>query len=89
MTAPTLRTMNREDWDEVAELIHLSTNYWYETNRNLKIFPCRPDEVDLFCRVYEALRPQLLSGLPYSHRPDESSVRVSIIPAKPTFHWGS
>lgn len=57
MTAPILRTMTRDDWDEVAELIHVSTNYWYETNRNLRIFPCRPDEVDLFCRVYETLDP--------------------------------
>jgi GNAT superfamily N-acetyltransferase len=52
-----LRPMTAADRSEVAELIHVSTNYWYEANRNLRIFGCRPDQVDLFCRVYEDLDP--------------------------------
>ena len=52
-----LRTMTLADRSEVAELIHVSTNYWYEANRNMKIFGCQPGEVDLFCRVYEDLDP--------------------------------
>lgn len=57
MSPIQLRTMTEADRSEVAELIHVSTNYWYEANRNLKIFVCRPDQADLFCRVYEDLDP--------------------------------
>ncbi len=47
----------RTQWAEVAELIHLSTNYWYETNRGLRIFNCAPEGCEWFCKVYEALDP--------------------------------
>ena len=44
-----LRTMRREDWSEVATLIHLSTNYWYEAHGKPKIFGAGPDATLLFC----------------------------------------
>ncbi len=53
----TLRTMTRDDWPAVAELIHVSTNYWYETHHRFRIFVRPPRTTQLFCEVYEALDP--------------------------------
>ena len=52
-----IRPMTEADWNEVAELICLSTNYWYEANGKSRIFGCDPAEVQLFCQVYEDLDP--------------------------------
>ena len=52
-----MRAMQRADWPAVAALIHLSTNYWYETHGRSKIFTAGPDSTLLFCRVYEELDP--------------------------------
>ena len=52
-----IRAMRRDEWEDVAELIHLSTNYWYEANRHLRIFTCPPEGCMWFCKVYEALDP--------------------------------
>ena len=49
--------MIREDWLEVAGLIHSSTNAWYESHGMGKIFNCTPEETQLFCQVYEDLDP--------------------------------
>lgn len=57
MSTFTLQTMQRDDWDEVATLIHDSTNAWYEANRNFSIFPNGPESTRLFCEVYESLDP--------------------------------
>lgn len=52
-----LRAMKREDWAEVAELIYLSTNTWYEINRGHSIFSGGPEVCELFPRVYDQLEP--------------------------------
>src|SRR5438067_174488 len=52
-----LRTMLPTDWPEVAELIQVSTNYWYQRTGKPPIFTCRPEDVQLFCEVYEDLDP--------------------------------
>lgn len=52
-----IRPMTPNEWDEVAELIHLSTNYWYEVNRGMRIFACPPKGCIWFAKVYEALDP--------------------------------
>ncbi len=52
-----IRPMRSDEWGDVAELIHLSTNYWYEVNRRLRIFSCPPEACTWFCKVYEALDP--------------------------------
>ena len=52
-----LRSMEADDWTEVADLIYVSTNYWYEANRRMAIFSGGPDATRLFCEVYEALDP--------------------------------
>jgi len=49
--------MKRSDWSEVAELIYLSTNTWYEVNRGHSAFTGGPEVCELFCRVYDHLEP--------------------------------
>jgi GNAT superfamily N-acetyltransferase len=53
----TLRPMQRSDWPAVAELIHQSTNAWYQRAAKPAIFGGPADDCELFCRVYEALDP--------------------------------
>ncbi|HZO87820.1 MAG TPA: GNAT family N-acetyltransferase [Chthonomonadaceae bacterium] len=57
MSTLSLRAMQREDWSEVAELIYVSTNYWYQTHGRPPIFTGDPASTELFCSVYEALDP--------------------------------
>ena len=57
MAGITLRAMGREDWSEVADLIYASTNGWYEANGKAAIFGGDPNDVQVFCSVYEALDP--------------------------------
>jgi GNAT superfamily N-acetyltransferase len=52
-----LRTAAGSDFDEIAELIHLSTNHWYETHGKGRIFCGDPSAARLFCEVYWALEP--------------------------------
>lgn len=52
-----LRHATSDDWNAVAELVYLSTNYWYKANGNPAIFQGEPSSTLLFCEVYEALDP--------------------------------
>lgn len=45
------------EWPEVADLIHLSTNYWYQASGKPAIFLGNPSDCELFPRVYESLDP--------------------------------
>ena len=56
-SALTLRPMLRDEWSAVAELIYVSTNYWYQSHAKPRIFTGDPGSTELFCRVYEALDP--------------------------------
>lgn len=53
-----LRELREDEWDAVAELIHASTNAWYEKNLNRAIFQ-RDDSSGcrVFPEVYEAMDP--------------------------------
>ena len=64
------RPMRDDEWDLVAELIHESTNSWYEANGKGAIFSGPPSDARLFCEVYEALDPGccLLAVCPESGR---------------------
>jgi GNAT superfamily N-acetyltransferase len=50
-----LRAMEGKDWPEVADLIHVSTNCWYQRSGKPPIFTCSPVDTQLFCKVYEDL----------------------------------
>ncbi|MCX7824578.1 MAG: GNAT family N-acetyltransferase [Verrucomicrobiae bacterium] len=52
-----LRPMNGGDRAEVAELIYLSTNAWYQSHGWPRIFSGDPSVADVFFEVYEALDP--------------------------------
>ena len=52
-----LRPMERSEWRAVAELIYVSTNYWYEASGKGPIFSGGPEVAELFCQVYEDLDP--------------------------------
>ncbi len=56
--ATRIRTMQRDEWSEVAALIHASTNKWYMDKYGFEIFQCSVEDVEaLFCKVYEDLDP--------------------------------
>ncbi len=57
MTSMQLRTMTAEDRSEVAELVYLSTNYWYKVNRGYQVFSGGPTSTQVFVDVYNALEP--------------------------------
>lgn len=53
-----LRELREDEWDEVADLIHASTNAWYEKNLNRAIFQRDSSSGCLvFPEVYEAMDP--------------------------------
>lgn len=53
----TLRRLLPDEWDAIAELIHSSTNHWYEKNLNHGIFSGPPADARIFPEVYEAMDP--------------------------------
>ncbi len=54
----TIRPAQPDEFDEIASLIHLGTNHWYQQNRGHDIFePGNPLACRLFTDVYEDLDP--------------------------------
>lgn len=89
----TLRTMRPDDFDEVADLIFLSTNSWYQQNQGVQAFPGKPEDCRIFCEVYEDLDPEgglvvvdekreLLVGSCFVH-PRETHVSLGILNVHP------
>jgi GNAT superfamily N-acetyltransferase len=52
-----LRPMTPADRIAVADLIHLSTNYWYRTHRGFEVFPGGRADTAVYFDVYQALDP--------------------------------
>lgn len=52
-----LRTMQQDQWHEVAALIHDSMNHWYTKNTGSPIFSGPKTDALIFCEVYEQLDP--------------------------------
>ena len=50
-----IRAMEVSEWDQVATLIHDSTNAWYVQRGFPAIFGDGPQSTRLFCEVYESL----------------------------------
>ncbi len=88
----TIRKMTREDWPRVADLIKVSTNYWYQTRGRPAVFACSGEEMLLFPKVYEDLDPGcclvaedrdgLLAGSCFYH-PRETHVALGIMNVHP------
>lgn len=95
MTDITLRHMEDTDWMDVADLICVGTNYWYQTHGLGQIFGSGPESVRLFCEVYEALDPghcllaedsqtRRLMGSCFYH-PRETHVSLGIMNVHPNY----
>ncbi len=95
----TLRAMEADDWDEVAELICLGTNHWYQTHGMGPIFLNGPTSALLFCEVYESLDPGCcilavneetgkIAGSCFYH-PRESHVSLGIMNVHPNYFGNS
>ena len=83
------------DFDEVAELIFLSTNGYYEKHLGHSIFQCLPDDCRVFPEVYEDLDPgcglvvehpqtQMIVGSCFYH-PRETHVSLGIMNVHPNY----
>jgi GNAT superfamily N-acetyltransferase len=90
-----LRRMKPDEADEVAALIHLSTNYWYESRRGGAIFRGDPSACRVFPDTYEALDPgccvvavhtpsRRIVGSCFFH-PRPTHVSVGIVNTHPSF----
>jgi ribosomal protein S18 acetylase RimI-like enzyme len=92
----TLRDLRPDDWAQVADLIHLSTNYWYRASGRPAIFTGDPAACELFPRVYDALdgpgrcvvavsgrTGQVVGSCFYHPRP--THVSVGIVNAHPAY----
>ena len=91
----TLRPMKKDEWSQVANLIYLSTNTWYEKNLGHGIFTGGPEVCELFCRVYEDLDPDcclvavhktngMVIGSCFYH-PRETHVSLGIMNVHPNY----
>jgi len=89
------RTMHRGDFDEVAELIFLSTNSWYQQRLGYRIFQGEPAGCRVFCEVYEDLDPACglvvestatgaIVGSCFSH-PRETHLSLGIMNVHPSY----
>lgn len=56
-TEPILRHATLDDQDEIAELICISTNYWYRSSGKPPIFNRGPETCRVFWDIYEAMDP--------------------------------
>src|SRR2546423_11096130 len=90
-----LRALRPDEFDEVADLICISTNYWYEAQRGFRVFPAGPQSCRLFPEVYEALDPGCcvvaedlasgrLTGSCFYH-PRETHVSLGIMNVHPNY----
>ncbi len=57
MSPLRLRTITPQDRSELADLIYVSLNYWYQTRGRPPIFTGGPKDADAFYEVYSALDP--------------------------------
>lgn len=90
-----LRAMRKADWPEVADLIYVSTNYWYEAHNLGAAFKGGPSSTRLHCEVYEALDPGccILAEHPETGRimgscfyhPRETHVSLGIMNVHPNY----
>lgn len=89
------RMMVPADFDEVAELIFLSTNGWYQQHSGHSIFQCSPKDCRVFPEVYEDLDPecglvvehpqtQMIIGSCFFH-PRETHVSLGIMNVHPNY----
>jgi GNAT superfamily N-acetyltransferase len=95
MPDPLLRSLRPDEFNDVAELICVSTNAWYQKNRGFEIFTAGLGSCRVFPEVYEALDPGCcvvaeqpgtgrLMGSCFYH-PREAHVSLGIMNVHPDF----
>jgi GNAT superfamily N-acetyltransferase len=93
-----IRQMTSKDRSEVAELIYISINHWYQVHGQSPIFQGGPAVTDVFYHVYEQIDPGCglvaeqpdsgrLMGSCYYH-PREHHISLGIMNVHPN-HFGS
>ena len=95
MSPYQLRPMTPTDRSEVADLICVSTNYWYRLHGGSDVFPGGPAATEVFFDVYQALDPGC--GVVAEHRqtgrlmgscfvhPRETHVSLGIMNVHPNY----
>ena len=94
----TIRTMTRDDRHDVAELIYISINHWYQVHGMPAIFTGGPAVCNIFFDTYESLDPQcgivavddetgVVIGSCFYH-PREHHVSLGIMTVHPN-HFGA
>ena len=83
----TVRTMTADDRHEVAELIYISINHWYQTHGcPADLYRTAHASCNVFFDVYEALDPDC--GLVAEHNETgKLMASVSIIPVSTMCRW--
>ena len=90
-----LRAMTDKDISEVADLIYVSTNYWYQASGKPAIFKGGPEATRWVCKIYEDLDPGRcvvaecadtgrLAGSCFYH-PRETHVSLGIMNVHPNY----
>lgn len=91
----SLRPMRPSDRSELADLICVSTNYWYRMHRGFEVFSGGPASTEVFVDVYEDLDPGC--GVVAEHRqtgrlmgscfvhPRETHVSLGIMNVHPNY----
>lgn len=91
----TLRPMTADDRSELADLICVSTNFWYRVHRGFDVFPNGPAAAEVFFDVYQAIDPDRgivaehqqtgrLMGSCFVH-PRETHVSLGIMNVHPNY----
>ncbi|MBI5818349.1 MAG: GNAT family N-acetyltransferase [Verrucomicrobia bacterium] len=94
MATVQIRKMTKADRVVVSELIHFSTNHWYQTHGRSAVFSGAPALTEVFFNVYEALDPGCgivaihpngrLIGSCFYH-PRETHVSLGIMNSHPSY----
>lgn len=94
MATVQIRKMTKADRVVVSELIHFSTNHWYQTHGRPPVFRGAPALTEVFFNVYEALDPGCgivaihpngrLIGSCFYH-PRETHVSLGIMNSHPSY----
>ena len=91
----SLRPMRPSDRSELADLICVSTNYWYRMHRGFEVFAAGPTATEVFVDVYQDLDPGC--GVVAEHRqtgrlmgscfvhPRETHVSLGIMNVHPNY----
>ena len=83
-----LRPITPDDRDELAELVCLSTNHWYQVNRGITIFPGGEEVTAVFPDVYQALDPGCGVAAEHARNGDDYIISLNVTQERGIAQWG-